>query len=87
MSKFGVKKLDWPALVLTPDLNQIQHLWVELEWRLRASSSLPTSVHDLINSLQEVRSKMYINTLQNLVESLPRRFEAVIAAKGGSTLY
>lgn len=28
-----------------------------------------------------------INTLLNLVESLPRRVEAVIAAKGGPTSY
>jgi len=31
--------------------------------------------------------KYPINTLLNLVESLPRRVEAVIAAKGGPTSY
>jgi len=32
-------------------------------------------------------SKIPINTLLNLVESLPRRVEAVMAAKGGTTPY
>ncbi|KAK3507703.1 hypothetical protein QTP70_034715 [Hemibagrus guttatus] len=85
MSEFGVEELDWPAQ--SPDLNPIEHLWDELEWRLRARPSRPTSVPDLTNALLEERSKIPINTLLNLVESLPRRVEAVVAAKGGTTPY
>ena len=47
----------------------------------------PTSVSDLTNELLEEWSKIPINTLLNLVESLPRRVDAVIAAKGGPMLY
>ncbi|ROJ24388.1 Growth arrest-specific protein 2 [Anabarilius grahami] len=47
----------------------------------------PTSLPDLTNALLEEWSKIPINTLLNLVESLPRRVEAVIAAKGGPTPY
>jgi len=47
----------------------------------------PTSLPDLTNALLEEWSKIPINTLLNLVESLPRRVEAVIAAKGGPTSY
>ncbi|KAK3548195.1 hypothetical protein QTP70_005173 [Hemibagrus guttatus] len=85
MSEFGVEELDCPAQ--SPDLNPIEHLWDELERRLRARPSRPTSVPDLTNVLLEERSKIPINTLLNLVESLPRRVEAVIAAKGGTTPY
>ncbi|KAK3525642.1 hypothetical protein QTP70_002551 [Hemibagrus guttatus] len=85
MSEFGVEELDWPAQ--SPDLNLIEHLWDELERRLRARPSRPTSVPDLTNVFLVEWSKIPINTLLNLVESVPRRVEAVIAAKGGTTPY
>jgi len=71
MSEIGVDELEWPAQ--SPDLNPIQHLWDELEQRLRARPSCSTSVLDLTNAL--------------LVESFPRRVEAIIAGKGGPTSY
>ncbi|MCJ8729091.1 hypothetical protein PDJAM_G00011980 [Pangasius djambal] len=75
MTESGVDELDWPAQ--SPDLNTIEHLWDELERRLRARPSRPTSVCDLTNALLEEWSKIPINTLLNLVDSLPRRVEAV----------
>jgi len=44
-------------------------------------------VPDLTNALLKEWSKIPKNTLLNLVESLPRRVEAVIAANGGPTPY
>jgi len=85
LSEFGVEELDWPAQ--SPDLNPIEHLWDELVRKLRARPSRPTSLPDLTNALLEEWSKIPINTLLNLVESLPREVEAVIAAKDGPTPY
>ena len=42
MREFGVKELDWPAQ--SPNLIPIEHLWDELERRLRARPSRPTSL-------------------------------------------
>jgi len=38
MSQFGVEELAWPAQ--SPDFNPIEHLWDELEQRLRARPSV-----------------------------------------------
>lgn len=74
MSEFGVDELD-----------SIENLCDELQQRLRVRSPL-TSVCDLINVLLEEWSKMLpINTSPNIVDSLPRRVEAVTDAKGGQT--
>lgn len=32
MDEFGVEQLDWPAQ--SPEFNQTEHLWNELEWKL-----------------------------------------------------
>ncbi|KAI2662490.1 Transposable element Tcb2 transposase [Labeo rohita] len=85
MTESGVDELDWSAQ--SPDLNPIEHLWDELQRRLRARLSRPTSVCDLTNALLKEWSKIIINTLLNLVDSLPRRVEAAIAAKGGPRSY
>ena len=52
--------------------------------RLRARPSHRTSVPDLTYALLEEWSNIPIDTLLNLVDNLPRRVEAVIAAKGGA---
>jgi len=44
-------------------------------------------VPDLTNALLDEWAKVLTETLQNLVESLPSRVEAVITAKGGPTPY
>ena len=51
MREFGVEELDWPAQ--SPDFNPTEHLWDELEQRLRDRPSCPTSMPDLTNALTE----------------------------------
>ena len=87
MSPFtaDVEELDWPAQ--SPDLNPIEHLWDELERRLRTRSNRPTSVPALTSALVVEWKQVPAAMFQHLVESLPRSGEAVIAAKGGPTPY
>ena len=84
--EIGVEELDWPAQ-RSHDLNLIEHLWDELECRLRARPNLPTSLPDLTNALVAEWKQIPAVMFQHLVESLLRRVEAVIAAKGGPTPY
>ena len=81
--EIGVEEFDWPAH--SPKLNPIKHLWDELERRLRARPNHPTSVPDLTNVLVAECKQISTAMFQHLVESLPKRVEAVIAVKGGGT--
>uniref|UniRef100_A0A8C8FXR6 Tc1-like transposase DDE domain-containing protein n=1 Tax=Oncorhynchus tshawytscha TaxID=74940 RepID=A0A8C8FXR6_ONCTS len=78
--EIGVEVLYWPAK--SPDLNPIKLLWDELECRLQVRSNLLTSVPNLTNALVVEWMQVPAAMFQHLVESLPRRVEAVIAAKG-----
>ena len=85
MATVGVEELD--LLAQSPDLNPIEHLWDELDHRLRARPNCPTSVPDLTNALVAEWKQVPAAMFQHLVESLPRREEAVLVAKGGPTPY
>lgn len=81
----NVKRMEWPAQ--SPDLNPIEHLWDELDRRLRVCTSLPKSKPELWNFLLNIWKEIPLATMANLVESMPRRVAAVIAVKGGPTSY
>lgn len=83
--EMGVQKLDWPSQ--SPDLNPIEHLWDELERRLRSQPNRPSSLQALTSAVMDIWKSIPMATYQNLVESLPRRVQAVIDAKGGPTSY
>jgi hypothetical protein len=76
--------LPWAAQ--SPDLNIIELLWSVLETALRNRFPPPTSVKQL-DVLQEECYKIPLETVQNLHESIPGRFMAVLKAKVGQTPY
>jgi transposase len=83
--EMGVQKLDWPSQ--SPDLNPIEHLWDELERRLRSQPNRPSSLQALTSAVMDAWKAIPMVTYQKLVESLPKRVQAVIDAKGGPTSY
>lgn len=69
----------------SPDLNPIEHLWEELERRIRKrpirnAAQLKIALEEEWNCIQPTVTK-------NLVESMPRRLRAVIKSKGYPTKY
>jgi len=81
----NIKSLPWPAQ--SPDLNPIENLWDELERQVRNHKPLPKNPNDLWEILQEEWLKLDVNKYKNLVDSMPRRIEAVIINKGNPTKY
>ncbi|KAJ8888220.1 hypothetical protein PR048_007707 [Dryococelus australis] len=75
----NVRRLDWPAL--SPDLNPIQHIWEELDRRVRARQARPKSIAQLMEWLQEEWRRIPVDVLHTLVESMPDSVAAVIAAR------
>ena len=71
----------------SPDLNLIEHLWVHLKKRLREYPTPPKGVHELWERVAEEWDQITPETCQKLIESMPRRVQAVIKAKGGHTKY
>ena len=65
----------------SPDLNPVEHLLDDLELRLRARLNHPTSVPELTNALVAEWKQILAGMFQHLMESLPRRVVAVVAAK------
>lgn len=84
MNKIKVLE-DWPSQ--SPDLNPIEHLWSELERRIRNRPRAITKVAELETALQEEWDKISRSQVMALIESMPRRIEAVIANNGWPTKY
>jgi len=80
-----INVLKWPAQ--SPDLNPIEHLWSHLKRQLNTYETPPAGIHELWERVQMEWEKIPKETCISLIESMPRRVQAVIKAKGGNTKY
>lgn len=69
----------------SPDINPIEHLWAHLERQIR--KRVIKNREELKTILIEEWYKIPGDVTRNLVSSMKRRLEAVIASKGGPTRY
>ena len=79
----SVEVLDWPSQ--SPDLNPIEHMWEELERRVRAQNY--SNLDDFFEALKKEWAQIPRSRNEKLIESMPRRCEAVIRANGYATKY
>ena len=77
---FGI--FQWPSK--SPDLNPIEHLWAYLKDKLKSYPDVPSGVFPLWERTAKEWKEIPVEVCQNLIESMPRRLEAVIKAKGGA---
>jgi transposase len=83
--KKKVDKLDWPPN--SPDMNIIENLWDYLDRKVRLRSPLPRNRDQMWDALVEEWGNIEIDYIKKLYESMPRRVEALLLAKGGHTKY
>ena len=81
--KGDLKVLAWPSQ--SPDLNPIEHLWKIVKQKRIGVKA--TSADDLFQKVTNIWNEIPITTLKTLIESMPRRVQAVIDAKGQHTKY
>ena len=81
----GIEVLPW--VEQSPDMYPIENAWAELERRLRARPTAPKTKNELFNALQEEWSAIPDAYFKELVQSMPRRVAAAVAARGASTKY
>jgi hypothetical protein len=77
--------LEWPAQ--SPDLNPIEHLWAILKRRLNQYERPPSGILELWERVQVEWEKIDKDVCRSLVESMPKRVEAVLKARGLWTDY
>jgi transposase len=81
----GMQFLPWPAQ--SPDLNPIENLWQDVKRAVYNRPQKPKNLTELTRMVKSAWKAIPLKSIQVLVESMPRRVEACIAAKGGPTKY
>jgi hypothetical protein len=80
-----INVLDWPSQ--SPDLNPIEHLWVLLKIKLSQYKEPPKGTHQLWDRVAAEWDKIRVEECRRLIDSMPRRIQAILKAKGGNTKY
>lgn len=81
----SLSPIPWPSN--SPDMNIIEHVWHYLDRRVRQRPNQPHNLDALWEALQEEWYRIDQEFLDHLYNSIPRRVDALVAAKGGNTRY
>lgn len=81
----GMDSLIHPAN--SPDLNPIEHVWKKLKTQINDRPVHPRSAIDLEAAIMEEWAKIDVSFINKLIDSMPKRVDAVLEAHGGPTKY
>src|SRR5436189_4745999 len=79
----GMMTLDWPPK--SPDLNPIENIWSYMKDVIARDYAEVSSAKEMKRIVQDMWEQFTDGQSDKLIESMPNRMEAVIAANGGST--
>jgi hypothetical protein len=85
LDEVGINRMEWPPR--SPDLNPIEHVWDMIEKKVKVRIPAPATQDEMFPVLQEEWYLPDDQAIVNVGESMPRRMEAVIQARGGNTRY
>jgi len=85
LAESGLQVLEWPSQ--SPDLNPIEYLWWTVKHRLKQYQTVARNNDELWERVVEIWNNINEDECMNLIESMPRRVAAVLAAKGSHTKY
>jgi len=77
-----IEVMQWPPQ--SPDMNPIEHMWNELDKRIRRRGEI-TSVEQLWEVMQDEWEKFDVNYCLKLIHSMPQRINDLLKSKGGYT--
>jgi len=83
LSENEINVMKWPAQ--SPDLNPIEHIWNEVDRRLRKLPGKISSKEDLWDKLQDAWNDLKEDDCRKLIKTMPERVRDIIKAKGGYT--
>ena len=78
-----INHINWPSF--SPDLNPIEHLWEEVERRMKKTS--PRNVAELKECLMRMWKSIESQVCKKLVDSVPNRLHEVLQMKEYPTRY
>lgn len=79
----GIITLDWPSQ--SPDANPIENVWALIKHKLRGKRVF--NLKQLSREIRRIWKALPLEYAKNLVESMPRRCQAIIDAGGDWTHY
>ncbi len=81
----NVEVMNWPPY--SPDLNPIEHMWDNLDRRIRKRQNPPSNHQQLRQALLEEWENVTIPQVNRLITSMTKRVRSALAADGGHTRY
>ena len=85
LTNHNINPLDWP--LYSPDLSPIEHLWNEMDRRVRGHRNAPATLDQLRAALLEEWENIPMRRINALMNSMHRRIRAVTDARGGHTRF
>jgi len=85
LEQYRMRRHKWVASSL--DLNPIEDIWRIIKMRLNARSDRATDLEGAVLQIKEEWAAITPDEIYSLVQTMPVRISAVIAAQGGHTKY